>query len=133
MALDTGVQAAIEAVMDDGASAIGLIADSAATTDQLTRRQSGSRQGDPKSTPLMHLRAGQALALAGRYDEALPHLQASRKNTALLPESEIWLYLTYQQQKNTAGQTELARRPWILVLPRNPLSNVLIKSRKLRS
>ncbi len=132
-ALSAGVQVAVKAVLTgDRADARRLVAEVSGLVDQLEDQQRRAkprenlwRQAYPAYTPAMHLRAGQALALAGRYEVALPHLQEAQKQTALLPEADIWMYLIYERQGALAGQQRLARKPWILSLRVNPLAPVL--------
>lgn len=137
-ALNAGVEAAAQALLSGNrAAARRLREELAGLVDQVEALQQRAaaarpqRLAFPEPTPLMRLRAGQALALGGHYERALPYLEKARQQTALISEAEIWMYLIYEQQGNTAAQQRLARRPWILSLRVNPLAPLLRRAAEL--
>ncbi|KIL40122.1 hypothetical protein SD70_15715 [Gordoniibacillus kamchatkensis] len=134
--LDYGVQAAIDSFLKGKASKDGEIASNALIVEQMVRYQQSANRFKNyvlatyrDSSPLLDLRAGQALALAGNYSEAIPFLRQSRKTATLVPEADIWLFMTYRQQQDKRGQNEIASRPWIAMLDYNPINGILNRSR----
>lgn len=134
MALDTGVQLFIKYFEENGKGSAQVYNSLLGLVDQLQKANESADsfkhlgEAHLKHTPLMEIRRGQALALAGKYEEALAALKSSRRNVFLIPESEIWMYLIYQKQDNQVKQAELNKQPWIRFLPNNPISKILSSS-----
>jgi tetratricopeptide (TPR) repeat protein len=135
--LDTGVQAAIKTVLNGDLQANVYINELSEIERDLRQKQAIAKERrakyQPKDTPLMSMRAGQALALAGRYDEAIPHLKQANRTALFKPETEIWLYMVYRAQGNQTEMNKLAKKPWVLLLSRNPIDPVLSKASELRN
>lgn len=100
---------------------------------ELQQRSEALKHLWPNSQPRpgvsYRLRLGQALAMAGQYERALPELQAAQKDTALQIQADIWTYMTLETLGRADEAAALRKRPWVRALRVNPINRVLPAAR----
>lgn len=122
-------EAAIQtALAGDRASGEAFARRATALAEQMLRRRELSApnrhlwsRAQPAISPTFSLRYGQALALTGRPDEAIPYLRQAARTQAQRIQAEVWLYLSLCETGQSREAEALENRPWIWAIDQNPV------------